>query len=127
MPYFANIETIPHGAQRYDTVGDYWTDSDGITQFRVSHLGDWRMEFLIAIHEQVEKAITRWQGLSENAIDEFDFRFDREKKPCPMNEPGDCFRAPYHDAHIIATAIEALLAQQIGVNWEEYSKKVEAL
>ena len=31
-----NIETIPHGDQRYPTVGDYWDDSDGVVQVRVS-------------------------------------------------------------------------------------------
>ena len=48
------IETIKHSEQRYPTVGDYWTDSDGTLQVRVSEMGDDRYALLVAVHEVIE-------------------------------------------------------------------------
>ena len=49
------IKTIPHNSQRYDTVGDWWTDEEG-WHFRVSYMGNWRYQFLVAFHEMLELA-----------------------------------------------------------------------
>ena len=58
-----NIETIPHGDQRYPTVGDYWDDENGVMQVRVSDMKDWRYEALVIIHELVEMFLTKHRGI----------------------------------------------------------------
>jgi len=126
MAYHAEVRTIPHAEQRYDTVGDYFT-KDGVVQFRVSELGDWRFEFLVFLHEAVEKALTKYHGVSEAEIDKFDTAYENARLEGDFSEPGDCVKAPYHDAHVISTGIEAQVAHFLGVDWVEYDKKVREL
>lgn len=125
--YEAVIRTIPHGHQRYPTVGDYWTDDNGVLQFRISEMGDWRYEFLVALHEEVEKAITRHFNIPESAIDQFDIEYEKHRKDGDFSEPGDDCRSPYHEAHVAATYIEKQVAAFLGVEWDTYNAVVEAL
>jgi len=74
------VETIPHEAQRYPTVGDYWEDPDGVVQIRVSHMEDWRYVILVAVHELAEMMLTRWRGIPEEAIGSFDMEFEKKRE-----------------------------------------------
>jgi hypothetical protein len=122
------IETIPHEKQRYPTVGDYWLDEAGVEQIRVSEMMDWRYEVLVAIHEIVEMALTRHRGIAEEANTEFDIRFEQDKeKRLVEGEPGDNVNAPYRNEHFFATNLERLFAGELGVNWFEYDRYVDAL
>lgn len=116
-----SIESIPHHEQRYPTLGDYWTAADGAVFIKVSALSDWRYEFLIGLHELIEEAVTRHRGIPEPAIKAFD-----EAHP-NLDDPGMSPQAPYHREHVLATAIEMLLAQELGVNWSAYETACEAL
>jgi hypothetical protein len=123
-----NIETIPHDQQRYPTVGDYWEDTEGIEQIRVSEMMDWRYEVLVAVHEIVEMALARQRGIAEEAISEFDVRFEQDKeKGLVQGEPGDNVNAPYRKEHFFATNLERLFAAELGVDWFEYDRYVDAL
>ena len=73
-----NIQTIPNNEQRYITTGDYWIDSDGTWQIRVSDLGDWKKELLVAIHELAEQAICLSKGIKEEDISAFDIEFEKK-------------------------------------------------
>ncbi|SRR6266702_5763025 len=115
------IHTIPHKKQRYDTVGDYRTNGGGVVNIRISGMGDWRYEFLVALHEFVEWGLTKHQGVSEDTIDAFDMNYKGS------GEPGDDFKAPYHDAHMIATVVERLMAGMLGVDWTQYNEVVDSL
>jgi hypothetical protein len=122
------VETIPHGAQRYPTVGDYWEDPDGVMQIRVSEMEDWRYVILVAVHELAEMMLTRWRGISEEAIGEFDMEFEKKRElGLAVGEPGDDPRAPYRREHFFATSIERLLAAELGVDWAEYETHVDSL
>jgi hypothetical protein len=68
------IDTIPHDHQRYDTVGDWFTEQ-GQTVIRVSDLDNSRMEFLVALHEFVEMFLCHERGISEKSVDDFDFNW----------------------------------------------------
>lgn len=115
------IHTVPHKHQRYDTVGDYVKRRDGITEFRISELGDDRMESLVAIHEIIEQVLCKHKGISIDQIDAFDMSFKGE------GEPGDCPRAPYRDQHRLATLVEVILAKEMGVDWKEYEQRIDSL
>lgn len=128
MPLRMHIETIPHETQRYPTVGDYWLDETGVEQIRVSEMMDWRYEVLVAVHEIVEMALTRHRGIAEEAITEFDIKFEQDKeKGLVAGEAGDNVSAPYRKEHFFATNLERLLAGELGVNWFEYDRYVDAL
>lgn len=38
------------------------------------------------------------------------------------DDPGMLPDAPYHKEHILATAIEMLVAQALDIDWDEYEK-----
>jgi hypothetical protein len=122
-----HIRTIPHSEQRYPTVGDYW-NNDGVEEVRVSQLGDWRYEMLVTIHELIEMAITRHRGIPEQAISEFDIKFEEAREQGIVEgEPGDDPKAPYCREHFFATNIERLLAAELDVNWPDYDRFVNSL
>ena len=121
------IETIPHSEQKYPTVGDYWVDADGTWQIRVSKMGDWKYEFLVAFHELCEKALCTERGITDEGITEFDKIFELNRKEGNTDEPGNDKDAPYRLEHNIATFIESGMAQALGVDWNKYDETVNNL
>lgn len=126
-----NIQVIPHSEQRYETVGDWWVDEGEILQIRVSDMGEWKYEQLVAFHEYAEAMLCIHKGISEKSITEFDEKFEeiRLKHPGIIGdmEPGNMTSAPYNKQHRKATHLEGLLAQPLGVDWGEYGKAVNKL
>jgi len=117
--YKATIDTIPHRDQRYDTIGDWY--QEGARQIiRISSMGCREYEFLVAIHEMVEAELCRKMGISEQTVDAWDLAHEDEE------EPGAMEKCPYREAHMRAEAIERVLANDLGVDWEHYSKTVKA-
>lgn len=120
------IETVPHGEQRYDTVGDWWIDADGTWQLRVSELPTKhalfpeKFAFLVAFHELIEMALCTAAGITPQAVDHFDLDYAGEH-----DEPGDDDEAPYHQQHQIATGLERTMAALLGVDWSEYERAIE--
>jgi hypothetical protein len=122
------IKTIPHDQQRYNTVGDYWIDPQtGSLEIRVSDMGNWRSEALLAVHELVEYLQITHEGISIDEIDRFDIDFESSRREGDFSEPGNDPKAPYFKAHQVATFVEAGLAMELGVDWNEYGKKVCSL
>lgn len=130
------IEVVPHKEQRYETVGDWFYRKDAdlasgrmneVLVIRVSDLGDWRYNALVAIHELVEVVLCKQRGISQAAVDQFDIEFERRRKKNDLSEPGDSVQAPYRAEHCAATGVERLLAAQLGVDWEPYEAKINSL
>ncbi len=115
------IDALDHCDQRYDTVGDWQVTPGDTLQVTVSYLGDRRMEALVAVHELVEAILCLHRGIAPEAVDKFDQDFEGE------GEPGDDPKAPYHREHVFATQVERMLADELGVDWDEYDRKVQAL
>jgi hypothetical protein len=116
------IETIPYACMRYPTVGDYQEFDDGSIGILIAEMDDWKMQFLIAIHEMIEVILCKVRGITFESIDSWDLNY---KGPC--DEPGNDPDCPYHSEHIFATGVEKTLAVQLGVDWEEYEKAIENL
>lgn len=121
------IETIPHKRQRYPTVGDWYLDKSGTIVVRVSRMGNWRYEVLVAVHELVELLLCEHRGISQAAVDKFDKDYEANRKPGDDSEPGDDPKAPYRREHFFATSIERLLAAELGVDWAKYELKLYSL
>lgn len=130
------FRTIPHGKQRYNTVGD-WYYKGAWWMFRVSKMKPKIYMFLVFIHELVE-----WWWCLENRVfwgnlDSFDMKYEdaREKgiaAPCgcvptETSEPGHDIHAPYHEGHVIAEKVERFVAELFMVEWKEYEKTVDSL
>jgi hypothetical protein len=141
-PLSIEVKAIPADEHRYPTCGDWaWThvDCDGmpplghvVTDFndlrvRVTAMGDWRYEALVAVHEIVETLACRAAGVDPAAVDAFDVAFEAQREAGgvgPDAEPGMDPKAPYHRQHVFADAIERLLARELGVDWEAYNTAV---
>ena len=113
-------KTIKHDQQRYDTCGDYWI-FPGLINIRVSDMGNEDYNFLVAVHEIIEAYLTNKRGIREEDITEFDKRFKGD------GEPGDAENSPYRLEHQFADMIEKLIADEIGVNWNEYQTAMNVL
>ena len=114
------VLTIEHDAQRYVTIGDYWEDDDGL-HVRISRLGDWRYEGLVLVHEVVELLLCKVAGVNISDVDAWDMSHG------DLDEPGEDPRAPYHRQHMAADAIERAVAWMMGVDWNDYTSKVDSL
>lgn len=121
------IKTIPHKKQRYPTVGDWVCDKHGDITIKVSAMGDWRYECLVAVHELVEVLICKWTKVSQKDVDKFDMEYEKNRGCCDFDEPGDDPKSPYRSAHCIATGVERTLAAVLGVNWRKYEDKIDSL
>lgn len=127
------IEVIPHEKQRYDTVGDWYYRKDAdlatgklgqVLVIRVSELGDWRYNALVALHELVEVLLCRHDGVTQEEVDRFDMDFEAHRKREDDSEPGDHPAAPYRKQHLLATGIEKMLAAWLGVYWKSYDERI---
>lgn len=126
------IETIPNYNQRYLTSGDWWfTPFNGDLEIRVSDMGNWKYEALIAIHEALEALICKMDNIPEEAITAYDKEFEKLRENHPEligdMEPGDMTSAIYHEPHKFATEVEKLFAIKLGVDWDSYNSTVNAL
>ncbi len=115
------IGTVAHSHQRYDTVGDWHGNTPGNTSIVVSELSDWRYEFLVGLHELVEATLCQARGVTDEAVTAFD------KEYIGDDEPGDDPRAPYFNEHMFATAVERMVASELGVSWDDYDAALKEL
>ena len=120
------IGTIAHAEQRYDTCGD-WETQDGALAVSVSEVGDWRMQMCVAVHELIEALICVHRGVSQGCVDAFDIAYEKQRPEGDFSEPGDCVAAPYYAEHQVASAVERLLARELGVDWAEYEARLRSL
>jgi hypothetical protein len=121
------IESIPHESHRYSTIGDYWWDDNGDLQIRVSNVGNWKYEALVAIHELIEVLLCKDRGIQEPDIMAFDKAFEAARKPGNEDEPGDSMDAPYRKEHRFSENLERLFAAELGVNWADYDNALDAV
>lgn len=122
-----NILVIPHAEQRYNTVGDYWVDEEGVTQVRISDFGNPFYENLVLTHELIELTLCQKAGITIDMIDTYDFAFEQNRTPGDASEPGDDPAAPYYEQHQFATKVEKEMAEKLGVDWDTYGARVEEL
>jgi hypothetical protein len=115
------LECIPHHEQRYDTVGDWYFDADKNLIIRVSNMGNWKYETLVAIHELIEVTLCAMGNITQEKVDAFDLKYDGD------GEPGDEPNCPYRGPHCIATGIERILAAVMGIGWIQYEEAIADL
>ena len=107
------IQAIPHDAQRYDTLGDWWFDPTGDhLQIRTSKSGLGEdAEFLVALHELVEAYLCKRRGITTQMVDAWDMHHAGKSG----SEPGDRLGCPYGREHRFAMIVEHLMAHELGL------------
>lgn len=117
------IRVIPESQMRPEVNGaDWYFDTEGNLQVRVSPMSDWRYETLLAIHEAVEAIMCKFNGVTQKSVDEFDLEYDKTHT-FDLNA-GDDPAAPYKLEHTFATAIERILAGVLKVDWLTYDTEL---
>lgn len=126
-----NIEVIAHAKQRYETPGDWFWDSEGVLQIRVSKLPNPKFERLIIIHELVEILIeTARQNIDPQRLLEITEESDKAFESGRTDDSAESGYRPdnpvYH-GHMAASAIEHIAGMLLGVDYNKYSEAVAAL
>ena len=124
---YIRADSIPHVDQRYPTVGDWQTrpsfpgSTTDILQIRVSRMPNSIHEYPLIIHELVEALLCHAQGISDVAVDGWDFAHRDDL------DPGSDPRCPYHAQHTAATDLEYRMAEHLGLSAEEYNSALQHL
>lgn len=130
------IRTIPHSEQRYPTWADWEIAANGNATISISEVGDWRKELATALHEQIEMALCRHHGISQETVDAFDVDYENRRMKgvvhaacgCEItDDPGMDVHAPYHAEHVYATGVEYGFARLLGLDAKEYDAAFIAL
>ena len=124
------IEVIPHDQHRYETVGDWFTDADGIIHVRVSDMNNSKYEMLVAIHELIEMVLCEWAEVTEKQVDEFDMIYENGREQGvrdEFSEPGFDEDAPYRIQHTFASSVELGMCAIGGLSWNDYEAAINAL
>jgi hypothetical protein len=79
----------------------------------------------LGFHEAAEAVICHHNGVSQQAVDDFDEAYDATHAS-DLNA-GDDPLAPYAHEHTLATAIERILAAELSVQWKEYDDELSAI
>jgi len=111
------IRSVRHSEQPYSTVGSWRFPDDDSLAILVSKVGNPDEEFLIGLHELVEAYLCSKHGVSHDEVIDYDVAFNSSGK---QGEPGDQPDAPYHKEHVYATAIERIVAGELGVKWSDH-------
>lgn len=121
------IETIPISDMRYPTCGDYWYDEQGTLQVRVADMGNDFYEKMVVIHELIEEALTKQNGITEQQIMDFDLDFESNRKEGNLDEPGFAENCIYKKEHTFATSVELGMCAIVGEDFMLYDKTVNEL
>lgn len=122
------ITTQPVKLVRAEQSGDWWLWKDGmISACVVENTYPPDSELMIAIHELIEAWLCRRNGVSEQAVVDFDLMFEEERRSGHhgnSDEPGDDPRSPYRNEHQAATHVERAVGSALGVSWQEHERLV---
>ena len=119
-----SIKIIPETEHRKEVSGaDWFFDSKGDLQVRISPMSDWRYEMALALHETFEAILWKQRhGTSVRDVDRFDQEYYRTH--ADDLDAGDERKCPYRKEHCLATAAERMLAAEMGIVWSEYDKEL---
>lgn len=136
-----HIETIPHKAQTYDTVGN-WQIVNNDIYIQVSEMDNEDYSFLVGIHEAIEVWLCKKRNITTYQVDIFDKEFEVARKSASKlatefifrdrmveinAEPGDQKDSPYYREHQFARNIECMVAYELGIDLDDYEKAVDSL
>lgn len=120
------IEVIPHGYHRLPNSlgGDWFFDASGNLTVRVSDMGDWRYNFLLARHELDEAMLCLAAGITTEMVDADEAKSTANDNPDSFSGyPGSCYQQQHNDA----LAGEWLMSRLLGVDWTKYAESFQAL
>ena len=122
------LKSVEPRKVRANQCGDWHWGADGSLLVSVRNDLSKNTQLLIALHEFIEAILCKKAGISDAQVTGFDIAFELEReagKHKEDDENGDDPRAPYHQEHINATAMEMFMCSMLGLTWKEHSKEIE--
>ena len=113
-------KTIPQKEMRYRDAGD-WFDTKKGWQIRVPELMNIDYEFMIFIHESIERYLVHKMGLSVTYVD----KWIAENLKDDYKQGAMTKGSPHRKYHIFATQIEKQICAHLGISWMKYCKEVD--
>lgn len=119
------IQFIDGIKQKYNTCGDYWTETDKLV-IKISKQNLPKKNLLILIHEMIEWILCTDKGITDQEITDFDLQWEKDNPTGIENglEPGADINAPYYKQHFQAEIIERQLAALLNIDWQEYEQNL---
>ncbi len=96
-------------------------------QFRVSQFGNEYEQLAVILHELIEAFLCQKRGIKWKDIDNFDKKYEKNRKEGDLSEPGNDPKAPYYREHRFAENLERQLIHELGIDWFKYNDKVDNL
>lgn len=115
-----SLKFIEPGKNRYVTNGDWVFDKKGNLLVTATAFGNKDGSFLVALHELVEAWLCQHDDVAEEDVSAWDLcNPDAE-------EPGEVPGAPYFKQHAIATKVERIVCEALGLDWDDHNRWVAA-
>lgn len=112
-------KSVDPSLMRYVTTGDWEILGDHVILPVVDYGMREDNAFLVALHELVESFLCIKAGIKEEDVSKFDI------ENCDLEEPGDSSLAPYHEQHKVATQVEKIVCEALGLDWNEHNDWVQ--
>jgi hypothetical protein len=112
-------KSVDPSLMRYVTTGDWEIIGDSVIIPVVDYGAREDNAFLVALHELVESYLCKKAGIKEEDVYQFDI-----DNPY-LEEPGDSELAPYYEQHKVATDVEKIVCEALGLNWREHNDWVQ--
>jgi hypothetical protein len=117
------LETDAIETHRYKSIDDWWNPREwcGEVHFKTvtADTGNRKYNFLVLIHALIEQYLCFEKGITDEKVCEWDMTHTH------CDDPGSHEEAPYHDEHQIAEAVERMLSEKLGVDWDTYGKAID--
>ena len=98
---------------RYKGIGDWYQPKAGHHLVLALDLEDDDVTLGVLVHELIEQYMCARDGVHEFPVNEFDAKFKGE------GEPGDDPAAPYYKQHQAASAVEKVVLEVLGRDFEK--------
>ena len=112
------IDFIKPDENRYVTHGD-WVNHNGSLHITSTSYGNKNGSFLVALHELVEAWLCNHDGIDEKDVMAWDLCHP------DADEPAEVEGSLYRKQHDVAIAVEKLVCEAMGIDWENHERWVE--
>jgi hypothetical protein len=116
------IDILPLQDIRFNDVGDYQDEVDGVRHIQVADMSDIAdemtaadYELMVAVHEMIESHMLFKRGVKTAVVDAWD----------ATDAGADDPKCPYHREHVKATMVEECLCSLLGIDWLEYDTFIQ--
>jgi hypothetical protein len=117
-----NIRLIPQEQHKFTTIGYWEEDTEGNVTFYITKLSDWRYIVCTLLHELIEWAWCKANGVTTEMADRFDETFEEQYRAGTTDRsvaPGSDSNCPYYWGHFCGNIFDSVAARILKVDEEK--------